>query len=94
MMFLVRSNGFMASSHRDLIFCHLAAQLRAETEGVGWHRAGSDICYFKNQLSRATAKNKPFWTLTFSFQTDYDDDTVYLAHSFPYRYDGVLEFRV
>lgn len=58
-------------------------QARAEREGVGWHRTGSDACYFKNQLSRAKAK--PFWTLTFCVETEYENDTIYLAHCFPYR---------
>ncbi|CAM9733939.1 unnamed protein product, partial [Sphacelaria rigidula] len=64
--------------------------MRAEREGVGWHRTGSGICYFKNQLTRA--KTKPFYTLTFSFQTDYEDDTVYLAHCFPYRYTDLEQY--
>lgn len=58
-------------------------KVRAETEGVGWYRAGSNACYFKNQLTRAGSK--PFWTLTFTVDTVFDRDTLYLAHCFPYR---------
>ncbi|CAM9195003.1 unnamed protein product [Ectocarpus fasciculatus] len=59
------------------------SESRAEQEGVGWYRTGSDACYFKNQLTRAGLK--PFWTLTFTVETFFDQDTLYLAHCFPYR---------
>lgn len=51
---------------------------------MGWYRTGSDACYFKNQLTRGGLK--PFWTLTFVVRTHFDQDTLYLAHCFPYRY--------
>ncbi|CAM9560623.1 unnamed protein product [Hapterophycus canaliculatus] len=59
------------------------SQVRADQEGVGWYRTGSNACYFKNQLVRGGLK--PFWTLTFTVQTAHDNDTLYLAHCFPYR---------
>ncbi|CAB1120211.1 unnamed protein product [Ectocarpus sp. CCAP 1310/34] len=66
------------------------SESRAEQEGVGWYRTGSDACYFKNQLMRAGLK--PFWTLTFTVQTSFDQDTLYLAHCFPYRYSDLQQY--
>ncbi|CAN0227561.1 unnamed protein product [Pylaiella littoralis] len=66
------------------------SQARAQHEDVGWYRTGSDVCYFKNQQTRAGLK--PFWTLTFVVQTKYDQDTLYLAHCFPYRYTDLQRY--
>ncbi|CAM9146216.1 unnamed protein product, partial [Ectocarpus sp. 12 AP-2014] len=35
---------------------------------------------------------KPFWTLTFTVQTSFDQDTLYLAHCFPYRYSDLQQY--
>ncbi|CAM9675104.1 unnamed protein product, partial [Laminaria digitata] len=66
------------------------SEVRAEKEGVGWYRTGSEACYFKNQLTRAGVK--PFWTLTFVIGAMYDKDTLYLAHCFPYRYTDLQRY--
>lgn len=51
---------------------------------MGWHRTGSEACYFKNQVTRAGVT--PYWTLTFVIGAMFEQDTLYLAHCFPYRY--------
>ncbi|CAM9264204.1 unnamed protein product, partial [Ascophyllum nodosum] len=66
------------------------SEMRARKEGVGWYRTGSNVCYFKNQVTRAGSK--PFWTLSFAVQTGHDRDTLYLAHCFPYRYTDLQRY--
>ena len=60
------------------------SEMAAKKTGRGWVRAGTDICYYQNSMKR---KNAGFYyTLTFSCTLEYEHDTVYLAHSYPYTY--------
>ena len=61
----------------------------AENAGIGWRRAGSDICYFGNQYARVDAKGNHY-TLTFKITFQNPNDTVLLAHSPPYTYTDNL----
>ncbi|CAM9652798.1 unnamed protein product, partial [Discosporangium mesarthrocarpum] len=63
---------------------------RAKAERIGWYRGGIDVCYFKNQITRAKAQ--PFWTLTFTVSTEFPGDTLYLAHCFPYTYTDLQRY--
>mmetsp|Transcript_22889 Transcript_22889/g.35927 ORF Transcript_22889/g.35927 Transcript_22889/m.35927 type:complete len:357 (-) Transcript_22889:1638-2708(-) len=56
--------------------------------GVGWVRAGYDICYYTNGL-RNRQTGKPFYTLTFSINLEHENDTVYFAYSYPYTYSDL-----
>ena len=48
---------------------------------IGWYRAGYDIAYYR---SNAVASRSKTYTLSFSIQLEYDNDTVYFAFSYPY----------
>jgi cytosolic carboxypeptidase protein 2/3 len=61
----------------------------AENAGIGWRRAGSDICYFGNQYTRIDSKGNHY-TLTFKITFQNPNDTVLLAHSPPYTYTDNL----
>ena len=61
----------------------------AENAGIGWRRAGSDICYFGNQYTRVDSKGNHY-TLTFKITFQNPNDTVLLAHSPPYTYTDNL----
>jgi hypothetical protein len=62
------------------------SEKKAAAEGVGWHRAGSSIAYYKNCLPGPKGRTQPFYTLTFTYTSKYTDDTVFFAHCYPYRY--------
>lgn len=46
--------------------------------GTGWHRVGSSVCYYQNDISRKNGKK--YFTLTMTITPEHDDDTIYLAH--------------
>eukprot|EP00730_Choanoeca_flexa_P006910 TRINITY_DN12248_c0_g1_i1.p1 TRINITY_DN12248_c0_g1~~TRINITY_DN12248_c0_g1_i1.p1 ORF type:complete len:1041 (+),score=140.24 TRINITY_DN12248_c0_g1_i1:85-3207(+) len=62
-------------------------------DGIGWCRAGFDICYFKNDHRVLTAKGERFYyTLRFSWTARFDDDQVYFAHCYPYTYTDLQDY--
>lgn len=66
------------------------SEKNARIKHVGWVRSGQDICYYQN-----TVKKSPgacYFTLTFSLITDHDNDTVYLAHCYPYTYTDLCKY--
>ena len=58
--------------------------------GAGWRRMGSDIIYYRSNYSYAGGKSeKPYYALTFTQTFSHDNDTVYLAHCYPYTYSDL-----
>ncbi|XP_042237188.1 cytosolic carboxypeptidase Nna1-like isoform X6 [Homarus americanus] len=71
-----------------------------ELHGVGWRRCATNIIYFKNHDSSDNAcfdsdddgeDDVPSYTLTFNITFPHDDDTVYIAHCYPYSYSDLQE---
>ena len=60
------------------------SETKAEAEGIGWHRGGTDISYFQNNIRKDYVYTKYFYTATFTYTFDYDDDTVFFSYSYPY----------
>jgi hypothetical protein len=56
-------------------------------QGIGWVRAGSDVYYGPNSIKRG--KQQTYFTLTFTMEFPHDDDTVHLAHCYPYSYSDL-----
>ena len=56
----------------------------------GWVRCGSDICYYQNNMKRKSGGN--YYTLTFCVNFNYDYDTVYFAHCYPYTYTDLTSY--
>ncbi|XP_045593717.1 uncharacterized protein [Procambarus clarkii] len=72
----------------------------AEQHGVGWRRCANNIIYFKNHDSSDNAcydsddegeDDAPSYTLTFNVTFPHDNDTVYIAHCYPYSYSDLQE---
>ena len=57
--------------------------VRCQRRGVGWVRKGSDVCYYQNTIKR---KGGYYYTASFSLIFENHNDTVYIAHSYPYTY--------
>ena len=62
----------------------------AETKGLGWQRAGRDICYYQNSIKKKTAGH--YYTLTWTVNFEHDNDTIYFAHSYPYTYTDLQRY--
>ena len=60
------------------------SEKKAEAEGIGWHRGGTDISYFQNNIRKDYINTKYFYTATFTHTFDYDDDAVFFSYSYPY----------
>lgn len=66
------------------------SEIEAKTNGKGWVRAGSDVCYYQNSMKRKTAGH--YYTLTYRVQFQHDNDTVYFAHSYPYTFSDLQRY--
>ena len=63
----------------------LYSQIEAEKHFVGCSRVGSNIRYYRNESMFDEDEGYSF-TLTFTINFPHDNDTVYLAHCYPYTY--------
>ena len=52
--------------------------------GVGWVRSCYDIAYFRSSLYYRQQSGIPFRTLTFTYTGEFDGDSVFFAHCYPY----------
>lgn len=70
------------------------SEKHSEAKDIGWHRAGSKIAYYHNGIKKdlqKKANSKTLYTMTFTFDFLYDDDTLYFAYCYPYNYSDVLD---
>ncbi|KAK4886667.1 hypothetical protein RN001_002938 [Aquatica leii] len=61
----------------------------ANWNSIGWRRCGENITFFQKEQGIDDPDQNMTYTLTFSVQFPYDDDTVYLAYSYPYTYSDL-----
>ena len=66
------------------------SQKKSENEELGWYRDGRNILYFANGIKKDKGLNKSFYTLTFTLDFPYNDDTVFIAYSYPYTYSDLV----
>eukprot|EP00656_Telonema_subtile_P050053 TRINITY_DN6382_c0_g1_i4.p1 TRINITY_DN6382_c0_g1~~TRINITY_DN6382_c0_g1_i4.p1 ORF type:complete len:1182 (+),score=250.10 TRINITY_DN6382_c0_g1_i4:89-3634(+) len=62
---------------------------------AGWHRVGSDICYYQNHhgsQSRKKSDGGTFYTLTFKMEFSNGDDRCHLAYCYPYTYTRLQRY--
>ncbi len=54
----------------------------------GWHRDGTDICYYENTTEEVLGggKVRSLYTLSFSYTFKYNHDEVFFACNYPYTY--------
>lgn len=68
------------------------SQKKAENEKnpVGWHIGGENFSYYSNGIRRDLIYNgKTYYSLSFDYKFQYDDDVVYFAYAFPYTYQDL-----
>ena len=69
----------------------LVRSLRKEqTKGISWHRAGDAVSYYENNIPRVLGLNTRlpqfYYTLSFIYTFEYEEDEVFFAHCYPYTY--------
>ncbi|XP_059479470.1 cytosolic carboxypeptidase 1-like [Neocloeon triangulifer] len=64
----------------------------AINDQIGWVRAGSDICYYRNTYLNQTAggKVKPYLTTSFTITFPHSRDVCYMAYHYPYPYSRMI----
>ncbi|XP_075790448.1 cytosolic carboxypeptidase 3 isoform X2 [Pelodiscus sinensis] len=67
----------------------LYSEVDAKFHRVGWQRTGDEIKYYKNNLGQ---DGHQYFSLTWTFQFPYDQDTCYFAHCYPYTYSNLQEY--
>jgi len=68
------------------------SEKKAELEKKGWHKGGTDIEYYRNSLFKYVREQKRFLSsLSFSYEFEYENDTVYFANTVPYTYTDVFK---
>jgi hypothetical protein len=83
---MMKPDSLYNSGMRPLIY----SERQAKQQKIGWYRDGSKICYYQNNLKR---KNAGFYhTLNFTLKFPYDNDTVYIAHCYPYTYTQLQKY--
>lgn len=68
------------------------SEKHAEIEKIGWHKGGEDISYYRNGLYKFVRDQKRFLSsLSFTYEFEHDDDTVYFANTIPYTYTDIFK---
>ncbi|KAM3870004.1 cytosolic carboxypeptidase 2 [Diretmus argenteus] len=70
----------------------LYSERASEERGVGWHRIGSNIRYYRNCNQDNSNITVALYSLTWTCQFPYDSDTCYLAHCYPYTYSHLQHY--
>ncbi|KAH8385735.1 hypothetical protein KR093_010012, partial [Drosophila rubida] len=89
---LVKSDSLYNDGMRPVMYSTLGAKEKSE----GWRRCGNNISYYRNDDESTTTneedEDNSSYTLTFTIEFEYDDDTVYFAHSYPYTYSDLQDY--
>ena len=65
---------------------------KKEEKNIGWHHTEEKIEYFPNFLYNFNkGKRNNYYTLSFEYTFEYDNDEVYFANSLPFFYSDVIK---
>ena len=67
------------------------SQMLNEKEHTGWFRDGRNISYYANGIRKNESATKSLYTLTFTIDFPFSNDTVLIAYSYPYTYSDLLD---
>ncbi|MGH0115600.1 UNVERIFIED_CONTAM: hypothetical protein FKN15_037923 [Acipenser sinensis] len=82
---LLKMSSLYAEGQRPLLY----SQKEAESQGVGWHRVGEEVCYYRNGRQQS---GHSCYSLTWTCTFPHDKDTCYFAHCYPYTYSNLREY--
>jgi hypothetical protein len=63
----------------------------AETK-KGWSFEGKNICHYQNTNRKLGMGGGNFFSLSFSYDAEYDNDEIYIANLFPYTFTDLRNF--
>ncbi|KAK1168785.1 cytosolic carboxypeptidase 3-like [Acipenser oxyrinchus oxyrinchus] len=82
---LLKMSSLYAEGQRPLLY----SQKEAESQGVGWHRVGEEVRYYRNGRQQS---GHSCYSLTWTCTFPHDKDTCYFAHCYPYTYSNLREY--
>ena len=63
-----------------------------EEKKIGWHHTNENVEYNQNFLYRfINGKRQYYYTLSFDYTFEYDDDEIYFANSIPFTYSDIIK---
>lgn len=69
------------------------SQKRNQPRFVGWERGGKDIRYAPSRLVKESLKyRRKYYSLSFSFTFESDDDKIWFAYTIPYTYSMLTQY--
>ena len=72
----------------------LYSEKNVKATGIGWFRGGHEIRYFQSpiKVKKISGNETTYYTLSFKVTFDYEDDTVYFSHCYPYTYSDLMTY--
>lgn len=69
------------------------SEKKEQREDIGWFRGGEELSYYQNNYRREhmTSYQRCYYSFTFSYRFEYDNDSVFFSYSQPYSYSDLLE---
>eukprot|EP00928_Gymnodinium_smaydae_P030216 TRINITY_DN22528_c0_g1_i1.p1 TRINITY_DN22528_c0_g1~~TRINITY_DN22528_c0_g1_i1.p1 ORF type:complete len:740 (-),score=88.27 TRINITY_DN22528_c0_g1_i1:40-2217(-) len=78
-----KSDSMFARGMKPVVWSKQAAR--------GWERGGEDVQYFPTSRSLNNTRSQ-YYTLSFSYTFEHNDDTVFFAYHYPYTYSHLQKF--
>ncbi|XP_076818930.1 uncharacterized protein LOC143464813 isoform X3 [Clavelina lepadiformis] len=66
------------------------SEINAKKNQIGWVRMGSNIRYYRNNMTGRDGRT--YYSLTWTCEFPYKDDCCYFAHCYPYTYSDLQEY--
>ncbi|XP_046856969.1 cytosolic carboxypeptidase 2-like isoform X2 [Xenia sp. Carnegie-2017] len=86
-MNLMKSSSLYSMGMKPLMYSERQAK------GIGWRRVGSNIKYYKNELTREDGKGEhSLFSLSWTVVFPHSRDRCYFAHCYPYTYTTLQEY--
>jgi hypothetical protein len=68
------------------------SEAKAHHQQIAWYRGCTNIQYFANNIRKEPFyMMKTFYTLTFTHEFEYSNDSVFFAYSVPYTYSDLID---
>ena len=62
-----------------------------EEKNIGWHHINEKVEYYKNFLYRyIKGKRQYYYSLSFDYTFEYDNDEIYFANSIPFTFSDII----
>lgn len=82
------------SLHNHGMLINYWSQKRNQPSFTGWERGGFNVKYGPSKVAKESTRyrTKKYYTLSFSYTFDYDDDKVWFAYTIPYTYSMLTQY--